>query len=171
MSKSITRVDDLNDDDMAKLMKFLKDKGYPENWPQVSEDVKDRAGWRCVRCGHKHSTLKNPEPCDEHCDLTKHPETYELFPKQRQRVLTVHHMDGRVNNLAHWNLAALCQVCHLIIQGVTQCRLDIFYYREDFIESEAWIKPFVKGWIENDGISTIEADYNPPKNWKPKAVK
>ncbi|MDD5305410.1 MAG: hypothetical protein PHS14_20110, partial [Elusimicrobia bacterium] len=35
----------------------------------------------------------------------------------KQRVLTVHHLDGNKANVRLWNLAALCQVCHLVIQG------------------------------------------------------
>lgn len=33
------------------------------------------------------------------------------------RILTVHHLDGDKANLAWWNLAALCQRCHLEIQA------------------------------------------------------
>ncbi len=35
----------------------------------------------------------------------------------KQRTLTVHHLDGDKSNRALWNLAALCQVCHLQVQG------------------------------------------------------
>jgi hypothetical protein len=64
---------------------------YPEEWPAVAWLVKTIACWCCERCGHPHT----PAP---------------------PWVLTVHHLDGKKSNLEHWNLAALCQRCHLRIQ-------------------------------------------------------
>lgn len=65
---------------------------YPPEWPQVAKQVKDEAGWRCVRCTHEH------EPVSGH-------------------TLTVHHLDNDKSNLRWWNLPALCQRCHLSIQS------------------------------------------------------
>ena len=112
---------------------------YPKYWDELAEKVKNEAGWRCVRCHHPHESPKERIPCDEQCDLvrhieisnvaimfdqgawTGHPDEYRLpsglWLHQRQRVLTVHHLDGDKGNSAWWNLAALCQVCHLQIQG------------------------------------------------------
>jgi hypothetical protein len=64
---------------------------YPPEWPAVAWIIKAMAGWQCERCGHDHT----PAP---------------------PWVLTVHHLDGNKQNLWSWNLAALCQRCHLRIQ-------------------------------------------------------
>ena len=65
---------------------------YPADWPEIAKAVKDAAKWRCERCGHDH------EPSAGY-------------------TLTVHHLDMDKANCAVWNLAALCQRCHLSIQS------------------------------------------------------
>lgn len=55
----------------------------------------------------------------------------------RWRILTVHHLDGDKSNCAWWNLLALCQRCHLTIQGAVNP--DIPY----FLEHSDWFKPYV----------------------------
>ena len=65
---------------------------YPPKWPEIARRVKDEAGWKCVRCGAAH------DPAQGYC-------------------LTVHHLDLDPSNNRWWNLAALCQRCHLSIQG------------------------------------------------------
>lgn len=64
---------------------------YPENWKEIAHDVKAKAGWKCVRCGHPHA------------------------PKEGY-TLTVHHLDMNPSNVAWWNIVPLCQKCHLQIQ-------------------------------------------------------
>lgn len=88
---------------------------YPPEWPAVARAVKDAAGWRCVRCGHDH------DPPAGYC-------------------LTVHHLDGVKANLAWWNLSALCQRCHLHIQGKVQMRRVWM-----FAHSE-WFRPHAAGF-------------------------
>ena len=65
---------------------------YPQTWDLIAHDVKEAAGWHCVRCGHAH----DPEA------------GYSL---------TVHHLDMNPANCAWWNIPALCQRCHLHIQS------------------------------------------------------
>lgn len=65
---------------------------YPPEWPAIALQVKDEAGWRCVRCGHPHD------------------------PKSGY-TLTVHHLTGQKDNCRWWNCVALCQRCHLQIQA------------------------------------------------------
>lgn len=56
------------------------------------------------------------------------------------RILTVHHLNGVKADLRWWNLAALCQRCHLVIQGkVNMLRVFPFKHSE-------WFKPYVAGW-------------------------
>lgn len=65
---------------------------YPPNWDAIAKEIKDEAGWKCVRCGHPHVPSLG-------------------------RTLTVHHLDGDKANCRWWNLPALDQACHLSIQG------------------------------------------------------
>lgn len=65
---------------------------YPPNWNDIALDIKNKAGWRCEHCHHKHD-----------------PET--------GHTLTVHHLDGDKANCDDANLVALCQKCHLHIQA------------------------------------------------------
>ncbi len=94
---------------------------YPENWHEIAWEVKEKANWRCVRCDHPHDP----------------PNHY---------VLTVHHLDMDKTNCEWWNLAALCQRCHLSIQA----RVD-FHQCYMFTHS-AWMLPFVGGFLESRGI-------------------
>lgn len=64
--------------------------------------------------------------------------TYEV--EAEWRVLTVHHLDGDKANLRWWNLAALCQRCHLQIQG------KVVMERVYPHEHSEWFKPFVAGY-------------------------
>jgi hypothetical protein len=58
----------------------------------------------------------------------------------RWRILTVHHLDGVKANCLWWNLAALCQRCHLTIQG--KVYLDRPYHGEH----SDWFKIHAAGW-------------------------
>ena len=61
---------------------------YPQDWDDISRRIKDAAGWKCERCKHDHDP-------------------------QSGHILTTHHLDGNKANCEDWNLAALCQRCHL----------------------------------------------------------
>lgn len=143
---------------------------YPTDWKTLATAVKDAAGWRCVRCGHAHELPGKPVDCDEKCDLHRHPEWGRVdFPEpgrpprlggrlgwdervmrddrwwvregRRQRILTVAHLDDDKANGRWWNLAALCQVCHLS----TQSRIDM---QRPWVMTphSAWFRPFVAGF-------------------------
>jgi hypothetical protein len=58
----------------------------------------------------------------------------------RWRILTVHHLDGNKANCRWWNLVALCQRCHLTIQG--RVRMERFWPWEH----TDWFKPYVAGF-------------------------
>ncbi len=88
---------------------------YPADWPAIARQVKEEASWRCVRCGHPHD------------------------PKAGY-TLTVHHLDNNKNNTQWYNLAALCQRCHLQIQG------KVIMHRPWILPHSAWFKPFVAGY-------------------------
>ncbi len=92
-----------------------KPNDYPADWTMIAERTKAAAGWRCVRCGHNHHIPSG-------------------------HVLTVHHLDGDKSNCRWWNIPALCQRCHLSIQGrVTMDQRFIFEHSE-------WFKPYVAGF-------------------------
>lgn len=56
------------------------------------------------------------------------------------RILTVHHLNGVKHDCRWWNLAALCQRCHLAIQG------KVVMNRVWPWEHSEWFKPHAAGW-------------------------
>ena len=88
---------------------------YPPNWDEIAKQVKDDAGWECVRCEHVH------DPENGYC-------------------LTVHHLDIDPSNCKWWNLAALCQRCHLHIQAKVDMTQPYMF------EHSEWFKPYVAGY-------------------------
>ena len=109
---------------------------YPSNWSAIARRVKVKARWRCERCGHRDSPHDHAlygagkGPCDWFC----------THPKDgKQRMLTVHHLDLNKSNIDDWNLAVLCQACHLHIQGVVNMAQDYMG------EHSAWMVPHVAG--------------------------
>jgi transcription elongation factor Elf1 len=96
-------------------MKRKSKSDYPPDWPEIAQRVKEEAGWKCVRCGHVHDV-------------------------ESGHVLTVHHLDMDPQNCAWWNLAALCQKCHLTIQAKVNMEQPwIFTHSE-------WFRPYVAGY-------------------------
>lgn len=88
---------------------------YPQNWETIAANVKVGAGWKCERCGHP-----------DH--------------KPSGHVLTVHHLDGDKSNCAWWNLAALCQRCHLHVQA------KVILERHWMFEHTPWFQPHAAGY-------------------------
>lgn len=72
-------------------------------------------------------------------DLIRASEGHDLIEAE-WRVLTVHHLDGDKANCRWWNLLALCQVCHLYIQG------KVIPERPWLFEHTPWFKPYVAGF-------------------------
>ena len=84
---------------------------YPDNWQEIAWAVKCREGWQCERCGAEHGSIPN--------------------------VLTVHHLDNDKSNCANWNLAALCQRCHLHVQALLS--LDVAVSQLPLFIDESWL--------------------------------
>ncbi len=112
--------------------------------------VRARAGQRCVRCGHPYHKGEHGNgewsPCDERCTHRDARESWRWGglgtdePEARWRILTVHHLTGDKADLRWWNLAALCQRCHLTVQGrVQMARVYPWEHSE-------WFKPYAAGW-------------------------
>jgi hypothetical protein len=142
----------------------------PEWHEIIKHAVRGDAGQRCVRCGHPYRRGEHGSgewsPCDVACshlgpvrwrvdDLD--PWTYENADEEpgrlihdgvapgfvieaRYRILTVHHLDGNKANCRWWNLAALCQRCHLTIQGRVQMA-RVYPW-----EHSPWFRPYVAGY-------------------------
>ncbi len=107
---------------------------YPNNWDQIAMAIKILAEWRCERCGHPHD-VRGEIPCDDLCDQKyKH-------PAGKGRMLTVHHLDGDKSNCVWWNLAALCQACHLQVQA--RVTLDQMWIGEHSV----WFLPHLFGYL------------------------
>lgn len=96
-------------------MKRKSKSPYTADWAVVAQRVKEEAGWKCVRCGHPHDP----------------PAGYTL---------TVHHADIDPANNRWFNTLALCQRCHLSVQG----RVDLD--RPWVFEHSAWFQPYVAGF-------------------------
>jgi hypothetical protein len=95
---------------------------YPPDWPAIAAAIKSAAGWKCERCKHPHDT----------------PAGF---------MLTVHHLDGCKNNCEAWNLAALCQRCHLAIQGRIRMGQGFF---EVILPVSDWFKPHLAGYLDSE---------------------
>ena len=97
---------------------------YPDNWKEIATALKERHGWKCERCGHAHEV-------------------------ETGYVLTVHHLDGNPSNCEDWNLAALCQRCHLRIQG--RVRMDQMFFA-DILDVSPWFRPHLEGYLKSKGV-------------------
>jgi hypothetical protein len=103
-------------------MKSSNFKGeYPPDWPQIAERIKAKHNYCCERCHHPNDSKSG-------------------------HTLTVHHLDGNKSNCADWNLAALCQRCHLHIQGIVN--MFQFYM---FTHSD-WFTPHLAGFYQSLGV-------------------
>lgn len=118
---------------------------YAKTWKRIAEKVKAAADWRCIRCGHPHETPKNRAACDDRC-------THRSDGKQR--MLTVHHLDGNKGNNRWWNLLALCQACHLSVQS------RVMPDRPWLFEHSEWFKPYVAGYYAaaHGGVQLTRAE-------------
>ena len=88
---------------------------YPPTWTKAFRDgFRAERGNRCERCKHDH------EPASGHA-------------------MTIHHLDNDKANCEPWNLAVLCQRCHLTIQGKVNMFQDWMFIHTD------WMEPHVRG--------------------------
>lgn len=144
--------------------------GYPHQWhlphfvgdervTAVKDYVRAQEGHRCERCRHPYplgiaETHPRGEwtPCDEECHhdgpvriwTSEGAGTREsplvVHDEAQWRILTVHHLNGVKYDCRWWNLAALCQRCHLSIQSrVVMERVFPFEHTD-------WFKPHAAGW-------------------------
>ncbi|KKN46276.1 hypothetical protein LCGC14_0674830 [marine sediment metagenome] len=90
---------------------------YPPEWTkEFRNKLRNEFDNKCERCGHLH------DPANGYA-------------------MTVHHLDNDKSNCARWNLAVLCQRCHLIIQG------KVFLAQCYMFEHSEWFKPHLEGYM------------------------
>lgn len=96
---------------------------YPDDWNVIATRIKERAGWCCERCDHRH----DPE---------------------HGYMLGTHHLDGNKANCEDWNLAALCQRCHLHIQPSS---LMVLFHQLELFElyEQRWLMPHKEGYRQS----------------------
>ena len=94
--------------------------GYPDNWDEIATRIKNEAGNRCERCHHSDDSATG-------------------------YMLTTHHLDGNKENCEDWNLAALCQRCHLHLQLFS---LEILFYQLELFSpfEQLWLMPHKEGF-------------------------
>ena len=96
---------------------------YPKNWTEIANAVKAEHCGCCERCGHPND-------------------------RETGHVLTVHHIDGDKSNVERWNLAALCQRCHLAVQGRIKMRQ---MFMSEILPVSDWFKPHLEGYLKSKG--------------------
>lgn len=122
--------------------------------PAIKDLIRMQADHRCLRCGHPYragdqriSKRGEWSPCDKECKhgrgLERHSvlngvDTVTLYA--HWRILTVHHLDEDKLNCRWWNLAALCQRCHLRMQRAVVMGRPYHY------EHSEWFKPYAAGF-------------------------
>lgn len=94
-------------------------------WPGIERSDEER--WREIRFTDKYPTAGK---------WAQHMKVVEA----EYRILTVHHLNGDKADCRWWNLAALCQRCHLTIQG--KVVMDRVWPHEH----SAWFRPYVAGY-------------------------
>lgn len=115
-------------------MSPMRREAYPPDWEQISLSIRERAGWKCEKCGAPNGEyiqrlrtdpaqwtlfddLLNSVPTSEYDDSAYYPPV--------RVILTVHHVgvpypDGTPGDphdkldCRPENLQALCQRCHLL---------------------------------------------------------
>lgn len=131
--------------------------GYPFRWSQhdpngvelpIKDLVREQMGHRCERCGHPYRKGEHGNgqwsPCDQRCTHLGSSKPGVLtndWPLAEWRILTVHHLNGIKHDCRWWNLAALCQRCHLTIQA----KVYMQRWSHPFPHTP-WFRPHAAGW-------------------------
>lgn len=136
----------------------------------IKDVVRALAGHRCVRCMHPFRVKAGQgrwSSCDHGClhggpyrwrsvhsdsdndwtaealadaEIGRLLHSYPIEVEAEYRILTVHHLNGIKADCRWWNLCALCQRCHLTVQG------NVVMDRVWPHEHSEWFKPYVAGY-------------------------
>lgn len=88
---------------------------YPKDWDEIAKALKKKHGWKCERCRKPHS-------------------------RKGWYILTIHHLVPDKSLCEEWNLAVLCQRCHLHVQA------KVNMYQKFMFEHSEWMKSHVEGF-------------------------
>jgi 5-methylcytosine-specific restriction endonuclease McrA len=162
---------------------------YVKDRKALHNAVRADAGNRCIRCGHPQGDrqvitddrLRVAKLKADYPNAVVHSHTWDATDEDgwrvvlqvacddacthvrdgKLRILTVHHLDGHKANNAWWNLLALCQACHLTIQG------KVIPERPYLWPHTKWFKPYVCGFYAHyygkQAITRAEADATPER--------
>lgn len=158
---------------------------YSSDWGELSAQVKELAGWRCIRCHHPFAPdTGSPLFCDSACDPSRgihrriHAESHRQVLSDRfalPPIVTridarnaiwleslnygVHHFDGDKSNNRWWNLLAMCNSCHLKTQS------SVIPERPWLFDHSEWARPYVGGfyawWFARREPTREEVDRDP----------
>lgn len=128
---------ELASDDLGKLDE-IPPKARRQHWSPCDDRCTHRGPYR-YRHGPTDEWLytHEDEPWIGEAGIG---ETVGIEVQALWRILTVHHLDGNKANCRWWNLAALCQRCHLQVQGKVQMA------RVWPWEHSEWFQPYVAGF-------------------------
>jgi len=156
--------------ELLRQYEIVMPDGYPWQWhfsglgkPAIKDLIREEADHRCLRCGHPYRKGEHGtgewSPCDGRCShggpfkttapdgvpSTQTDNALRLLEEgwlvyAQWRILTVHHLDEDKANCRWWNLAALCQRCHLRMQRAVVMSRPYHY------EHSPWFRPFAAGF-------------------------
>lgn len=92
---------------------------YPADWPEIAWQLKAEHHYLCERCGHVHDV-------------------------ESGHVLTVHHLVPDKSLCEKWNLAVLCQRCHLFVQAKFNLCVEVEQLK--LFPEHGWWTPHVDGF-------------------------
>jgi hypothetical protein len=87
-------------------------KDYPDNWKEITKEIRIRANNKCELCFAPNSTIVLRDKTTGKWDLFRFNYSKEIYKKVKI-ILTTHHIDCNKKNNHPLNLLALCQRCHL----------------------------------------------------------
>jgi hypothetical protein len=134
---------------------------YATDWPRISMATRDEAGWRCVRCGHPFDRVTGrPLACDDRCD-PRRCRAKRIADRGGAHNYGVHHFDGDKANNAWWNRLALCNSCHLYVQG------SVIPERAFMFHHSTWLLAYVCGYYAHaKGVAITRAQAEAhPETW------
>ena len=92
--------------------KMKRIERYPENWKAIAYEVKQKAAWKCSKCG-----LICLRPNDDRSKMER--------SQRAAKTLTVHHWNYRPEDNVSENLVALCTACHLSFHNRRQSNVAV----------------------------------------------